>query len=155
MIFGTAVLTTLEILRAHILLVPHTPSSPAPIRNVGLVLSLFFSFVSNWKSIGGDHSFGETYWRRKAVQIADEAGIEIKGPFGTEATVAEIRAEMEEEELWSDESDDEIGSEVEATKAKGKKWKPEDYRYKFERRRWKKWDWKIEVCSPSFTVVEW
>ncbi len=94
MIFGTAVLTTLDILRAHKLLVPHTPSSPAPIPNIGLVLSFFVSFVHEWKGIGGDHGIGETYWPRKALQMADEAGIEIKGPHGVEAKVADLRADI-------------------------------------------------------------
>ena len=95
MIFGTAVLTTLDILRAHKLLVPHTPSSPAPIPNIGLVLSFFISFVQEWEGIGGgDHGIGETYWPRRVLQMADEAGIEIKGPHGVEAKVADLRADI-------------------------------------------------------------
>lgn len=157
MIFGTAVLTTLDVLRTHKLLVPHTTASPAPIPNIGLVLSFFISFVHEWEGIGGgDHGIGETYWPRRALQMADEARIEIKGPFGTEAKVDEVRDEMEDEELGSDASDDETGKGVRAVvkgAKRGKKWRPEDDRNDGGVRVWRKWDWKIEVGSvPSFLL---
>lgn len=126
------------------------PSSPAQIPNIGLVLSLFIAFVCDWKGIGGDH-FGETSWPWRALQMADEAGVEIKGPHGAEAKVAELRREVEEEELRSDASDDEIqrGVEavVEAVKG-GAKWRPVDDRFGGKVRIWRKWDWKIEVRLP-------
>lgn len=155
MIFGTAVLTTLDILRAHKLLTPHTPSSPARIPNIGLVLSLFIAFVSDWNGIGGDRN-GETSWPWRAMQMADEAGVEIKGRYGTEAKVVELRRQVEEEELRSDASDDEIERGVEAVveaAKRGRKWRPVDDRFGGKVRIWRKWDWKIEVGLPFPSVL--
>ena len=153
MLFGTAVLTTLTTLRTHNLL-GHPRTSP--IKNTPLVLALFVLFVEAWKSIGGDHGIGETFWTRNVVTIADEAGITIAGPAGVEEKVAKLREEIEDEEFVSDGSDDEIVRGVEEVKAKakavgeeGKKWKSKDDYFEGEVRLWRKWDWKIEVREPS------
>ncbi len=151
MLIGTAVLTTLDILRSHKML---RPSPDTPIKNIPLVLSLFILFVGEWKRIGGgeDHGLGETIWLRRVVQMADEHLITIGGPFGTAKHITKIREEIkaEAEESGRDVGDDEfvlLKKEMERRDKLFLRMPRFDFmdENRGGPRKWKRWDWKREV----------
>ena len=127
MIFGTALLSALSVLAEHCLL-----TKDSPVRNIGLIISLFIRFGHNWENCG--QGIGETGWMLVAVKIADKYGIELKESIGIEEKIEELRDEL-------DNDDDEDGDNT----------CPDNLDDDFENgvRRWKIWDWDIEVRIPS------
>lgn len=82
-LFGTVLLTTLEVLTQNDLFTPASNSNP--IRNISLVISQYFSLEiidSNSKLCDRN----ETGWLIEVVKMADEHHVEIEGVFGIEET---------------------------------------------------------------------
>lgn len=128
-LFGVALLTTLDILKSHNLLKPDSP-----IVNIPFIVSLFLSFAATWEE--NDQGQGETGWKFAAVKMLDKAGIEfVDGQVarGTQKRLEAIREEMGDDH----EEDDDPGA----------TWTPEDDQDEDGARQWNKWHWQTEVCS--------
>ena len=89
---GTALLSTIDVLLEQGLF-----NQDSSIKNLGLVLSLYIKFTA----IHGDEICrdGEHDWRKQVLRMADEHGVEVKGPYGVEEIIQGIRDEMEEDEI--------------------------------------------------------
>lgn len=118
-LFGTALLSTNDILIQGDLF-----KEGSSIRNLGLILSLFIGFAEDCCSDLCQE--GESDWTKRVVLMAQDHGVEIKGPHGIKEHLQSIRNEIANEKVdgedeWED-PDDEDGH-----------------------RKWEKWDWKKEV----------
>lgn len=136
-LFGVALLTTLDTLKSHNLLKPDSP-----IVNIPLIISLFLSFAEEWE--GCDQGQGETGWKVVAVKMLDEAGITfVDGQVarGTQKRIEAIREEM---------ANDDDGEEENEPSSKG--WTPE-HDQDDGVRQWKTWNWKIEVNSHLHLIL--
>ena len=121
-LFGTALLSTIDVLIQQDLF-----KEGSSIRNLGLILSLFIGFAEDCCSDLCEK--GESDWKKRVVLLAQDHGVEIKGPYGIEEQLQSMRNEIADEkddgeDEWEDidDSDDEDGH-----------------------RKWGKWDWKKEV----------
>lgn len=132
--FGTAILTTIDILIEHNL----SSDSSSEVRNVGLVLSQLLRFASDMEDLCGrenDHG-----WKQVLVRLADKHGVEIKGRKDIDEVVQNIREE--------DEDEDEEQQEAREKAGRKKTWKPQDDYDDTGLRLWGRWDWKKEVYRP-------
>ncbi|KAH8801427.1 hypothetical protein F5884DRAFT_889401 [Xylogone sp. PMI_703] len=151
--FGTMLLTCFDILDEHGLF-----TKDSPIKNIGLVATLFLDFaLRTWKAV--DAGNGEAGWTLPVVRALDKAGIDIlitKEIASVDAkALEEIRTEVAEKEK----------NDLYEKAAKLKRWKPDrDYKKndlwglitveiimaREEKRReqkenqWHRWDWKKE-----------
>ncbi|KAI9832115.1 MAG: hypothetical protein M1826_002444 [Phylliscum demangeonii] len=148
-LFGTALLTGLDLLKRERLLTPLSPIS-----NIPLVVSLFFRFVHVMADLALQD--GEAGWRKPVLKMLDAAGIVlVEGTNAARQTalrVQEIREEIiaDEEADADDDDDDEDDDDAEVVNGKksGKKWSVEDD-LRDGVRQWKRWDWPLELEAYS------
>jgi hypothetical protein len=119
-LLGTALLSTITVLIEE----GSFKATDTSIRNLGLVLSFWLNFITD--ICDEMCSNGESDWVMKLVQMADEHGVVIDGPWAMAEKVQKVRDKIEE----MDEDED---SEIVADGGEG------------EIRNWKKWTWKTEV----------
>lgn len=159
--FGTLLLTCFDILNEQGLF-----TKDSPIRNIGLVSTLFLDFaLGTWKD--ADAGNGEAEWTLPVVRALDKAGIDILITKEIESVdvkaLEQIRARVAEKEKNG----------LYEKAAKLKNWKPdrdykkndiwglitmevimarEESRREQKENQWHRWDWKKEV-SPQITYL--
>jgi hypothetical protein len=140
-IFGTMLLTSLDMLSEHGLL---APDSPLP--NIGIMSLLIIEFT---QGTAGD--FG-VQWAHEVVRALDKTGVEI-GPRKEVRVSQDCLEELRER--YKEKEEDEIEDEKNIYKVHSsiKGWEPEDD-FDNSGRIWARWNWKKEVRWFMFCAMD-
>lgn len=139
--FGTALLTTINILVSQKLFTPDSE-----LRNIGLILAKFLKITTG---VGDDELCrrGENRWKDVVVRLADEHGIIISGVYHIEDIVDQIRESTGPDS--SDKKDRNLFDEEAPT------WGVITLEFiNRPRVSWKSWNWKKEVVYQNFHRIQ-
>ncbi|KAL9117753.1 MAG: hypothetical protein Q9187_005708 [Circinaria calcarea] len=128
-LIGTALLSTINTLIQEDLF-----KEGSTIRNLGLILSLFIKFAEETCSDLCEK--GESDWTKRVVLMAQDHGVEIKGPYGIEEQLQNIRKKITGDQDDGEDTEDEW-EDIEESDG-------EDGHCK-----WGKWNWKKEFAAYS------
>jgi hypothetical protein len=132
--FGTMLLTSLDMLSEHGLL-----ASDSPLPNIGIVSLLMIEFIHG---TAGDF---DIHWAHEVVRALDKAGLEVKPR--KEARVSQEKIDELREQYEDKESEEiEKGKNIYKVHSSIKSWEPDDD-FEDGERIWARWDWKKEVCA--------
>ncbi|KAL8865108.1 MAG: hypothetical protein Q9198_009475 [Flavoplaca austrocitrina] len=154
MLIGTALLTTIDLLKTRDLFKPHSST----IRNVGLILAMFIKFAHTFRELC---RLNEDGWIVPVIKAAESRSIGIKGPANIKNILKTIKNDrsITRDDDAPQRSDNPPKSRADLKKTKEnttKAYAPKptskygglitmDFFNEGTRREWEAWDWTTEV----------